>query len=201
MEKVIFLDKFMQFPKNFSKIASFLTNRSTKDCVRFYYDSKAGKNMVTLGLFYFKLLLSSLFIVSFQIHSLYFKLNQQPICFSNDLQIVVLLSSFSIHLRLFLSLYSAVNFSLTLFVSFFDSFLSIASSPTFVSLQPLPLTLLSSLSLSSPLLTPSSLPPYSFLFFRLHLNVYSYFLFSRFIRYQLFRIKRYYENQITVNVI
>ena len=51
MEKVIFLDKFMQFPKNFSKIASFLTNRSTKDCVRFYYDSKAGKNMIKLGLF------------------------------------------------------------------------------------------------------------------------------------------------------
>ena len=50
MEKVIFLDKFMQFPKNFSKIASFLTNRSTKDCVRFYYDSKAGKNMTKLEL-------------------------------------------------------------------------------------------------------------------------------------------------------
>ena len=43
MEKVIFVDKFLQFPKNFSKIASFLTNRSTKDCVRFYYDSKVGK--------------------------------------------------------------------------------------------------------------------------------------------------------------
>ena len=43
MEKVIFVDKFILFPKNFSKIASFLINRSTKDCVRFYYDSKAGK--------------------------------------------------------------------------------------------------------------------------------------------------------------
>ena len=51
MEKVIFLDKFMQFPKNFSKIASFLTNRSTKDCVRFYYDSKAGKNRTIIRLF------------------------------------------------------------------------------------------------------------------------------------------------------
>lgn len=51
MEKAIFLDKFMQFPKNFSKIASFLTNRSTKDCVRFYYDSKAGKNRTILELF------------------------------------------------------------------------------------------------------------------------------------------------------
>jgi hypothetical protein len=40
MEKTIFLDKFMQFPKNFSKIAAFLTNRTTKDCVKFYYDSK-----------------------------------------------------------------------------------------------------------------------------------------------------------------
>jgi len=29
-----------QYPKNFSKIASFLTNRSVQDCVRFYYDSK-----------------------------------------------------------------------------------------------------------------------------------------------------------------
>ena len=40
MEKCIFLDKFMQFPKNFAKIASFLINRDTKDCIRFYYDSK-----------------------------------------------------------------------------------------------------------------------------------------------------------------
>jgi hypothetical protein len=40
MEKSIFLDKFMQFPKNFSKIAAFLANRSTKDCIKFYYDSK-----------------------------------------------------------------------------------------------------------------------------------------------------------------
>jgi hypothetical protein len=27
MEKVIFIDKFLQFPKNFSKIASYITNR------------------------------------------------------------------------------------------------------------------------------------------------------------------------------
>jgi hypothetical protein len=40
MEKAIFVDKFMQFPKNFPKIASFLTNRSTQDCIKFYYDSK-----------------------------------------------------------------------------------------------------------------------------------------------------------------
>ncbi|CAM9473222.1 unnamed protein product, partial [Phaeothamnion confervicola] len=40
MEKCIFLDKFMQHPKNFPKIASFLANKNTKDLVRFYYDSK-----------------------------------------------------------------------------------------------------------------------------------------------------------------
>ena len=42
MEKVIFVDKFIQYPKNFSKIASFLTNRTVQDCIRFYYDSKAA---------------------------------------------------------------------------------------------------------------------------------------------------------------
>ena len=42
IEKSIFLDKFLQFPKNFSKIASYLVNRSTQDCVEFYYDSKAA---------------------------------------------------------------------------------------------------------------------------------------------------------------
>jgi hypothetical protein len=40
MEKCIFVDKFIQYPKNYAKIASFLTNRTTKDCVKFYYDSK-----------------------------------------------------------------------------------------------------------------------------------------------------------------
>lgn len=40
LEKCIFLDKFLQYPKNFSKIASFLVNKDTTDCVRFYYDSK-----------------------------------------------------------------------------------------------------------------------------------------------------------------
>jgi hypothetical protein len=40
MEKCIFLDKFMQYPKNFGKIASFLRNKTTSDAVRFYYDSK-----------------------------------------------------------------------------------------------------------------------------------------------------------------
>lgn len=40
IEKAIFVDKFLQFPKNFYKISKFLTNRSVKDCVKFYYDSK-----------------------------------------------------------------------------------------------------------------------------------------------------------------
>ena len=40
MEKCIFLDRFMQHPKDFRKIASFLRNKTVKDCVAFYYDSK-----------------------------------------------------------------------------------------------------------------------------------------------------------------
>ena len=39
-EKCIFLDRFMQHPKDFRKIASFLRNKTAKDCVQFYYDSK-----------------------------------------------------------------------------------------------------------------------------------------------------------------
>jgi hypothetical protein len=41
LEKAIFVDKFLQYPKNFHKIASFLANRTTKDCIKFYYDSKS----------------------------------------------------------------------------------------------------------------------------------------------------------------
>ena len=40
MEKCIFLDKFLQYPKNFRKIASFLRRKNTNDVVEFYYDSK-----------------------------------------------------------------------------------------------------------------------------------------------------------------
>ena len=40
IEKCIFVDKFMQFPKNFAKIASYLKHRNTQDCIKFYYDSK-----------------------------------------------------------------------------------------------------------------------------------------------------------------
>ena len=41
MEKLIFVDKFLQFPKNFYKISKFLINKTTKDCIKFYYDSKS----------------------------------------------------------------------------------------------------------------------------------------------------------------
>jgi hypothetical protein len=40
MEKCIFLDRFMQHPKDFRKIASFLRNKTAQDCVAYYYDSK-----------------------------------------------------------------------------------------------------------------------------------------------------------------
>lgn len=42
MEKCIFLDKFLQYPKNFRKIASFLKHKSTKDVIEFYYDTKCS---------------------------------------------------------------------------------------------------------------------------------------------------------------
>jgi len=40
LEKCIFLDKFLQYPKNFSKIAAFLLRKNAFDCTRLYYDSK-----------------------------------------------------------------------------------------------------------------------------------------------------------------
>ena len=40
MEKCIFLDRFLQHPKDFRKIATYLRNKSTKDCIAFYYNSK-----------------------------------------------------------------------------------------------------------------------------------------------------------------
>ena len=40
LEKCVFLDKFLQYPKNFGKIAQFLRLKTAKDCVAFYYDSK-----------------------------------------------------------------------------------------------------------------------------------------------------------------
>lgn len=40
VEKCIFIDKFLQYPKNFSKISSFLTRKTTSECVEFYYSTK-----------------------------------------------------------------------------------------------------------------------------------------------------------------
>jgi len=38
MEKCISLYRFLQHPKDFRKIASFLRNKTVKDCISFYYD-------------------------------------------------------------------------------------------------------------------------------------------------------------------
>merc|ERR1719253_1795249 len=40
MEKCIFLDRFLHHPKDFRRIAFFLRNKTTKDCIQFYYNSK-----------------------------------------------------------------------------------------------------------------------------------------------------------------
>ena len=40
LEKCIFLDKFLQYPKNFGKISAFFTRKRARDCVQLYYDSK-----------------------------------------------------------------------------------------------------------------------------------------------------------------
>ena len=40
MNKCIFLDRFLQHPKDFRRIASFLKYKTTKDCIAFYYHSK-----------------------------------------------------------------------------------------------------------------------------------------------------------------
>lgn len=42
MEKCIFLDKFIQHPKNFMRISTFLPRKSPEDVVQFYYDSKTS---------------------------------------------------------------------------------------------------------------------------------------------------------------
>lgn len=39
-EKVIFLEKFVMYPKKFMKIASFLKHKSTRECAKFYFDNK-----------------------------------------------------------------------------------------------------------------------------------------------------------------
>ncbi len=39
-EKLIFLDKYLLYQKNFRKISTFLEHKNTMDCVRFYFDHK-----------------------------------------------------------------------------------------------------------------------------------------------------------------
>ncbi|XP_053376289.1 nuclear receptor corepressor 1-like isoform X2 [Mercenaria mercenaria] len=43
-EKQIFKEKYLQHPKNFGLIASFLEKKSTMDCVEYYYRSKKSEN-------------------------------------------------------------------------------------------------------------------------------------------------------------
>jgi hypothetical protein len=40
LEKCIYMDKFLQFPKNFPRISSFLRNKTTGDVIAFYYRTK-----------------------------------------------------------------------------------------------------------------------------------------------------------------
>ena len=39
-EKIIYLAKFLEYPKEFWKIATYLTNKTTNDCISFYYRIK-----------------------------------------------------------------------------------------------------------------------------------------------------------------
>ena len=43
-EKQIFIEKFTQSPKNFAYISSFLENKTTEQCIQFYYMTKKTKN-------------------------------------------------------------------------------------------------------------------------------------------------------------
>lgn len=47
-EKQIFIDKFTQSPKNFGYISSFLENKTTEQCVQFYYMTKKSENYKNL---------------------------------------------------------------------------------------------------------------------------------------------------------
>ena len=47
-EKQIFVEKFTQSPKNFGYISSFLENKSTEQCVQFYYMTKKAENYKNL---------------------------------------------------------------------------------------------------------------------------------------------------------
>ncbi|XP_077995441.1 uncharacterized protein LOC144448936 isoform X2 [Glandiceps talaboti] len=48
-EKQIFKEKFIQYPKNFQMIASFLERKSIPDCVLFYYTTKKNENYKQLA--------------------------------------------------------------------------------------------------------------------------------------------------------
>jgi len=47
-EKQIFIEKFTQSPKNFGYISSFLENKTTEQCVQFYYMTKKSENYKNL---------------------------------------------------------------------------------------------------------------------------------------------------------
>lgn len=47
-EKLIFLEKYLLYQKNFHKIAGFLDYKDTGDCVRFYFDHKLKYNLKQL---------------------------------------------------------------------------------------------------------------------------------------------------------
>ena len=47
-EKQIFIEKFTQCPKNFGYISSFLENKTTEQCVQFYYMTKKSENYKNL---------------------------------------------------------------------------------------------------------------------------------------------------------
>ncbi|GJQ11147.1 hypothetical protein GpartN1_g2938.t1 [Galdieria partita] len=48
-EKIIFLKKFLQFGKNFRKIATFLEYKTTEDVVRYYFKNKLKLNLKLLS--------------------------------------------------------------------------------------------------------------------------------------------------------
>lgn len=48
-EKLTFLDKYLAYPKNFRKIASFLEHKTTSDCSRFYFDNKLALGLKQLA--------------------------------------------------------------------------------------------------------------------------------------------------------
>eukprot|EP00178_Gracilaria_changii_P027534 TRINITY_DN886_c0_g1_i1.p1 TRINITY_DN886_c0_g1~~TRINITY_DN886_c0_g1_i1.p1 ORF type:complete len:1234 (+),score=198.84 TRINITY_DN886_c0_g1_i1:228-3929(+) len=47
-EKLIFLDKFLAYPKNFRKISGFLAHKSSRDCSYFYYTNKLNLGLKQL---------------------------------------------------------------------------------------------------------------------------------------------------------